>query len=81
MAGADLTVVNEYGRTPLGIARDVGQAGCIALLEAAIAPSLWVRALLKARALLDAASAVPEARQDAADKGEPVPQGPGGAGA
>jgi hypothetical protein len=69
-AGADPSIRNNNGRTPLDVARYHGRQPCILLLEAAIAPQ-YARSLLKARALLDAALAVSKARNDAADKGEP----------
>jgi hypothetical protein len=69
-AGADPTIRNNYGRTPLDVARRMGYQSCILFLEPAIAPQ-YARSLLKARALLDAALAVSKARNDAADKGEP----------
>ncbi len=66
-AGANPTIRDSYGDTPL----DVAQRKGIALLEAAIAEPQRPRYLLKARDLLDAALAISEARKDAADKGEP----------
>jgi 26S proteasome non-ATPase regulatory subunit 10 len=54
-AGADPTAADRFGRTPLDIAREMGNERCIAAVEAAVAESQRTRALLKARTLLDAA--------------------------
>jgi uncharacterized protein len=70
-AGANPTVRDMSRRTPLDIAQARGHEPCIALLRHAMAEPPRHRALLKARALLDAAFAIPKARKDAADKGEP----------
>jgi ankyrin repeat protein len=70
-AGANPTIRNNNGRTPLAIARTSGHQPCIVLLQASIAASHATCSLLKARALLDAALAIPKARTDAADKGDP----------
>jgi ankyrin repeat protein len=70
-AGADPTIRNNNGYTPLDDAQAKGHAQCVALLEPAVAEPQRARSLLTARTLLDAAYAVPKARKDAADKGEP----------
>ena len=72
-AGADPTIRDNDGRTPLDDARLHNRASCIALLQAAVAEPQRPRLLLKARALLDAAHAVPKAANDARDKGQPPP--------
>jgi uncharacterized protein len=69
--GADPTLRNINGKTPLDIARFLGRQPNVALLEPAMVEPQRPRALLKARALLDAALTVPKARKDSADKGEP----------
>jgi hypothetical protein len=70
-AGADPTIPNNNGHTPLDLARFAGHQPRIALLQSSLAASHAARALLKHRALIDAAYAIPKARNDAADKGEP----------
>jgi hypothetical protein len=70
-AGADPTTRNNFGRTPLHYPRSRGHQPCIALLEPAMAEPQRARSLLKARALLDATYAIPKARTESADKGEP----------
>jgi hypothetical protein len=67
-AGANPTIRNNQGRTLLDLTTN---AQCIALLQSSLAASHAARALLKHRALIDAAYAIPKARNDAADKGEP----------
>lgn len=72
-AGADHNI-GEFGRgvnctAPLSRARYFRNAECIAIL----AEPYRVLALLKARALLDAAVAIPKAAQDARDKGLSFP--------
>ena len=69
-AGADPTIPAGQ-RSPLNQAMIEVYTEVIALLRTAIAEPQRPRALLKARALLDAALDIPEARKDAADKGEP----------
>ena len=56
--------VNEAERKAL--------ARCISLLKAAMAESNCPRTLLKARALIDTAMAIPKAAQDASPKGPSV---------
>jgi hypothetical protein len=70
-AGADPTIRNSSGSTPLDEAQLHNRTECIALLEAAIAEPQRPRSLLKCRALLYTALAVPKARKYWADKGEP----------
>jgi hypothetical protein len=60
---------NHNGQTPLDQARFYNRAQCIALLEAAMAEPQRARSLLKARALIDAALAIPKAADDAQAKG------------
>jgi hypothetical protein len=69
-AGANPTIHARPG-SPLSRAISRGHTDIAALLRRSIAASHAARALLKARALLDAAHAIPKARSDAADKGEP----------
>jgi hypothetical protein len=54
-AGADPTVRNRNGRTPLDVAQSRGHQQCKALLQAALAEPQRPRSLLKARALIDTA--------------------------
>jgi hypothetical protein len=54
-AGADPTIPDEYGHSPLAIARDRKHTDCIALLPG---EHQRARALHKARSLLDAAHAI-----------------------
>jgi hypothetical protein len=70
-AGANPTIRNNSGNTPLYYAQLLVHQSCIVLLEPAMAEPQRPRSLLKARALLDAAHAIPKARTDAADKGQP----------
>ena len=78
----DLAVAPRCGRqphhprhatadTPLDVAQAFDTRGASPSSAAAIAEPQRPRYLLKARDLLDAALAIPEARKDAADKGEP----------
>ncbi len=69
-AGADPTIPAGQ-HSPLSRATHHGHTAVAALLRTAIAEPQRPRFLLKARALLDVALAVPKARKDAADKGEP----------
>ena len=69
-AGADPTIPAGQW-SPLNRAAHNGHHDVTALLRTAIAEPQRPRLLLKARDLLDAALAIPEARKDAADKGEP----------
>jgi hypothetical protein len=68
-AGADPTIRNTYDRSPWEVAQRKGHKQCVRLLQAAILEPLRARTLLKARALVDAAVAIPKARKDAEDKG------------
>ncbi len=69
-AGADPTI--PAGRhSPLNQAISEGHHNVAALLRTAVAEPQRPRYMLKARALLDAALAVPEDRNDSADEGEP----------
>ncbi len=71
-AGADPTIRNTSGDTPLDLAGIfLHTRQCGALLLTAILEPQRPRYLLKACALLDAALAIPEARKDSANKGEP----------
>ncbi len=69
-AGADPTIPAGQ-HSPLNQAISEGHHNVAALLRTAIAEPRRPRSLLKARALLDATLAVPEARHDSADEGEP----------
>ncbi len=69
-AGADPTLP-AGPNSPLNRATARGHHDVAALLRTAIAEPQRARSLLKARALLDAALAVPKARSDSADEGEP----------
>ena len=60
-AGANPTIRDKHGRTPLDCAQEDGHAQCIALLEPAVAEPQRARTL-KARTLIDAAHAIHEAR-------------------
>ena len=71
-AGANPTLRDNKGRTPLDFASLFGASACIPLLEAALAEPQRPRSLLKARALLDAAHAIPKAALDARTKGQPL---------
>ena len=55
-AGGDPTITNDFGQTPLQLARSQGHnQECVVLLEAAVTEPQRPRAFFKARALLDAA--------------------------
>ncbi len=69
-AGADPTIP-AGPHSPINRAISKGHHAIASLLRTAIAEPQRPRALLKARALLDAALATPQARNDSADKGEP----------
>lgn len=75
-AGADPTIRNEQGITPLQFAVVQNHQQCTALLEAALAePHLnpaRPRALLKARALVDARRVLPLMKRCLTRKGLPV---------
>ena len=77
-AGANPTIRNNNGETPLDIARRKNHTATIPLLQAAVAEPQRSRALFKVRALLDSAHATRKARTDARDKGQPAAGGPGG---
>ena len=67
-AGSDPTF--PFGdKSPLNVAISKGRPTVVDLLRRAIAELERARAVFKARALVDAAHALPKARQDAIDKG------------
>jgi ankyrin repeat protein len=55
LAGADPSIRNHEGHTPIDFPRSLNYQPCTALLQAALAEPQRPRLLLKARALLDAA--------------------------
>jgi hypothetical protein len=69
--GANPTIP-DGNKSPLSRAISRGHTETAALLRCSLAASHAARSLLKARSLLDAAHAIPKARKDAADKGEPL---------
>ena len=69
-AGADPTIPAGQ-HSPLSRAPRNGHHAIAALLRTAIAEPQRPRSLLKARALLDSTLAIPKARNDSADEGEP----------
>lgn len=68
-AGADPTIRNNAGRTPLDIARTMKHVECIDLLEGPSVEHDRPCILFKARAFINAATAIPDAYDDARAKG------------
>jgi hypothetical protein len=71
-AGADPTIPDDGGETPLCLARREEYQRCIALLDPAVCDAQRARTLFKARALLDAAHAIPSAFKNAREKNLPM---------